>query len=386
MEARELGLDAGRLERLTDAIGQDVRAEQYDGAVVLVARRGEVVLHEAVGFADRASGRIASTDDVFFLFSVTKTFTAGLVLRCVERGELQLTTPIAEVIPEFGVKGKQRVTVAQLLCHTGGMPPDLPLGLPFDRFGDLEAVALAVCDQPLLARPGHLVSYSPIGAYAVLGEVVRRVDGGARTFGQIMQDELFAPLGMKNCSMGLRADLASRISPVVVRDRSPGLFPPEALEAWNVLVTESSEIPGGGAVCDAHDLFRWAEALRCGGELDGARILSPALLQLATTNHTGTEPNHLFDSVCEARGWDDFPAYIGLGFFLRGEGIFPMPFGLTASSNTFGGLGAGSTMFWVDPQRELVFVCLTTGLIEDSRNFERLQRLSDLVQAAVVDP
>ena len=61
-----------------------------------------------------------------------------------------------------------------------------------------------------------------------------------------------------------------------------------------------------------------------------------------------------------------------------------MPFGLTASSGTFGGLGAGSTLFWVDPERDLLFVCLTTGLLEESRNFERLQRLSDLALAAAV--
>ena len=62
-----------------------------------------------------------------------------------------------------------------------------------------------------------------------------------------------------------------------------------------------------------------------------------------------------------------------------------MPFGLTASPRTFGGLGAGSTMFLVDPERELVFVCLTVGLVEESRNFDRLQRLSDLVFSAITD-
>jgi CubicO group peptidase (beta-lactamase class C family) len=62
-----------------------------------------------------------------------------------------------------------------------------------------------------------------------------------------------------------------------------------------------------------------------------------------------------------------------------------MPFGATASSGSFGGLGAGSTMFCVDPERELAFVCLTTGALEDSRNFERMQRLADLVLASIVD-
>ena len=64
------------------------------------------------------------------------------MLRRVDRGEIQLITPVSEVIPEFGVKGKQHVTVAQLLSHTGGVPPELPF-VAIDRFGDTEAVALA---------------------------------------------------------------------------------------------------------------------------------------------------------------------------------------------------------------------------------------------------
>ena len=384
METREMGLDASQLERVTEVIEADVGAERYDGAVVLVARHGQVALHEAVGFAERASNRRAKIDDVFHLFSVTKTFTAALVLRCVEHGQVQLTTPVAEVIPEFAVKGKQRVTVAQLLTHTGGMPAELPF-IPIDLLGDTPAVALAVANQALQAKPGRIVSYSPIGAFAVLAEIVRRIDGGSRPFRQILDAELFAPLGMKSTSLALRPDLASRRAPVVVRDRTPGIIPPEALESINVLQTDTFEMPGGGALGTAHDLSRWAEMLRRGGELDGVRILSPALLKLALTNHTGDETNHIFDGMCEARGWDQFPANLGLGFFLRGVGIFPMPFGLTASSDTFGGLGAGSTMFWVDPQRDLIFICLTTGVLEDSRNFERMQRLSDLVLAAVTD-
>ena len=85
MNARELGFDEGRLERLVSTIEADVGAERYDGVVVLVARRGQNVLHEAVGFAERSSGRRARTDDVFCLFSVTKTFTAAAVLARVDR-------------------------------------------------------------------------------------------------------------------------------------------------------------------------------------------------------------------------------------------------------------------------------------------------------------
>jgi len=377
-------MDADRLDRIRETIEADVAAERYDGAVVLVARRGQLAYHEAVGFAHRDSQRAASTADVFHLFSITKTFTAAAVLQCVDRGQLRLTTPIAEVIPEFASKGKQRITVAQLLSHTGGMSPDLPFIAP-DQLGDTSAVAAAVCEQALLATPGTIVSYSPIGAFAVLAEVVRRADGGHRSYREILAQELFAPLGMRDTSLALRPDLKGRIAPVVVRDPTPGIMPPAALESINVMYHESFEMPGGGAIGTAYDLFRWGEALRRGGELEDARILSPALLALALSNQTGDRVNHIFDGMCEARGWAPFPAYLGLGFFLRGEGVFEMPFGLTASASTFGGLGAGSTVFWVDPVRELVFVCLTTGVLEDSHNFERLAKLGDLALGAIID-
>ena len=232
MSARSLGFDETRLEHLVRTIEADVARERYDGAAVLVARRGEIALHEAVGFAERASERKARTDDVFCLFSVTKTFTSAAVLARVDRGEIQLTTPIAEVLPEFGVKGKQRVNVGHLLTQRGGMSSELP-PIPIDKLGDLETVAAAVCDQPLLSAPGKLVSYSPIGAHAVLGELVRRLDGGSRSFREILADEIFGPLGMKDTALGVRADLAARRVPIVVRDRSPGLFVPELLEALN---------------------------------------------------------------------------------------------------------------------------------------------------------
>jgi len=379
-----LGLDPGRLARIGEGIAADLAAENYDGAVVLVGRRGEVALHEALGFAERSTQRRAKIDDVFHLFSISKTMTAVAVLVLADRGALRLTDPVAEFIPEFAAKGKQRVTVGQLLGHTGGIPPDLPFILPQD-LGNTEAVALAVAGQALIAPPGRMVSYSPIGAYAVLGEIVRRVDAAKRPFRRFLAEEVFGPLGMKDTCLSLREDLAARRVPVVVRDRTPAIIPPEALESINVMLTDSFEMPGASAIGTAADLFRWGEALRRGGELDGVRILSPALLEFALRNHSGKQTNRIFDSMCEARGWEPYPANLGYGFFLRGSETYTMPFGLTASSATFGGLGAGSTMFWVDPQRELVFVCLTSGTLEDSRNFERMQKLSDLVLASVVD-
>ncbi|HJP40078.1 MAG TPA: serine hydrolase domain-containing protein [Dehalococcoidia bacterium] len=384
MEAALDGMDGARLDRITKVIAWDIEQEQYDGAVVLVARRGKVAYHQAIGFAERKTQRPATIDDVFCLFSVTKTFTAVALLQCVDRGDIRLFTPVADVIPEFGTKGKQHVTVAQLLNHTAGLSSDLPMMDPA-KIGDTTAVALAVADQPLKTTPGRIVSYSPVGAFAVLGEIVRRLDGGSRPVRQILAEDIFDPLEMTSTSLTLRPDLAERRSPVVVRDWTPAIIPPEGLENFNLVQSETYEMPGGGGIGTAQDLFLFGEMLRRGGELNGVRILSPALVDLALQNHTGSEVNHIFDGMCETHGWAPFPAYLGLGFFLRGEGLFPMPFGATASSRTFGGLGAGSTMFWVDPARDVTFVCLTTGTLEDSSNFERMHKLSDLALAALTD-
>jgi len=384
MAASELGMNPSRLDRISTSIAADVEAKRYDGGVVLVARHGEVAFHEAVGFAERDRGRAAQVDDVFHLFSVTKTFTAVAVLQAIDRGDLQLHTPVAELIPEFAVKGKQRVTIANLLTHTAGLPVELPFMNPAD-FGDSTKVALAVADQALVTTPGRIVSYSPIGAFAVLGEILRRVDSQSRSVRTILAEDLFEPLGMASTSLSLRADLSERLVPAVWRDTTPGIIPPAAIEAINVMQHDSFEMPGGGAMGTALDLFRFADALRDGGTRGGARVLSRPLLDLALTNQTGDEINHIFDGMCEARGWDPFVAFLGLGFFLRGSGLFPMPFGATASPGTFGGLGAGSTMFCVDRERDLIFVCLTAGVLEDSNNFERMARLADLALAAIDD-
>jgi CubicO group peptidase (beta-lactamase class C family) len=377
-----LGFDPARLARVSAAIEDDVARERYDGAVLLVAREGTIVLHRAFGDSDRARARRARRDDVFPAFSITKTFTAVMVLRRVERGELTLDTPVAAIVPEFGVRGKQRITIAHLLTHTSGIAGAPPM-IPLEQFGALETMVAAIADQTLEAVPGSEVSYSALNAHAVLAEVVRRLDGGRRRFRDLLADEILTPLSMRDSWLGARADLADRRVPIVVRDRSPGLFQPDLLEAFNVLLDEESELPAAGLLTTAADLFRFAESLR--GNADLPCLLSPATMRLATTNQTGPHPNRLWSYARELCGWPEFPAFVGLTFWLRGTGTFPTPFGTLASPGTFGHPGAGSTLYWVDRERALTFVFLTAGLIEETRSVERFQRVSDLVIAALND-
>jgi CubicO group peptidase (beta-lactamase class C family) len=337
-----------------------------------------------VGWSDRSARREMEQSSVFLSMSIAKQLTVAIVLNRVERGDLSLTGRVADVIPEFGCLGKENVTLHQLLTHTAGLmfgPPPIDLG----ELGNLEAVVAATCRSRVESVPGTSVHYSALVAHAVMAEMVRRVEGSQRSFRQIVEEDLLIPLGMDDTALGKRPDLGERMCPVVARDRRPGLFEPELLELLGTLIQADWEIPAAGFLTTAADLDRFANMLRGNGALEEVRILSPATIELATRNHTGDRPNQMWAYTAAMRGWDPFPANLGLGFFLRGEGVYPSMFGTLASPGTYGGLGAGSNMFWVDPVKDVTCVFLSTGLIEESYNADRLQRVSDLVHAAVVD-
>jgi CubicO group peptidase (beta-lactamase class C family) len=377
------GLSQDRLLHLKSVIQDDIRAHRYYGAVISVARHGSVGLFESLGHADSAGQRPLSKDSVFSLFSVTKAFTNALIFHAIERGSLALTTKVSAVIPEFSGGLREHITFYHLLTHSSGLPTVFSPkpGMYIDRLPEvIEAICANVhCE----AEPGERVMYSPMVAHALMGETVRRLDQQKRSYRQIVEDELFKPLGMRDTSIGVRSDLRERHIVPHFKDPMPfqhlghsNLGPNGAFEE------EQAEMPWVGAISTVADLTRFAEMLRCGGILDGARIISPALIDQATLNRTGDRPNELYKQLAIARGWQPYPAYIGLGFSLRGEAICHHQFGTLASPRTFGHAGAGSTLFWVDPKLDLTFVCLTAGVLDEAVNVERFQRLSDLAIAA----
>jgi CubicO group peptidase (beta-lactamase class C family) len=382
--ASELGFDEARLGRVARTLEADIAAERCHGASLIVARGGRVALDLTLGFADRAAGKRLAPDAVFTSMSVGKQFTNVLVLSLVERGALQLHAPVADVIPEFAKLGKQRVTLFQLLTHTSGVQSAIP-ALPPDVLTNVEKLSAYACGSALESLPGARVNYSILVAHSVLAAMCLRVDGGGRSFARMLDEELFRPLGMRDTSLGARADLVPRWCPVRAAYKEPGLFAPEALEGMPALIQiPGSEVPAGGYLTTARDMHRFAEMLRRGGELDGARVLAPATIDYCARNHTGELPNELWNYTGGCRGWDPFPAYIGVGFFVRGERPIPGPFGALNSPRTFGGFGAGSTACWIDPARDLTFAFASTGRMEDSFHVERLARLSDQVISALV--
>jgi CubicO group peptidase (beta-lactamase class C family) len=380
--AEKLGFDAGRLDDFAKSVLVSVGGGTFDGARILVARHGELAFDGTFGFADRAAGRPLKPEDVFAVMSLVKSWTTVAALRLIERGDIQLTTRIADVIPEFAANGKQRITLEHVLTHTSGMPLGVPV--PLELMGDLDANMKAIYAMAPQSTPGEVVSYSASVGYAILGDLVRRFDARGRSYRQIMQEDLLTPLRMTSSVVGMRPDLATRRVPIVVTDTAPNVFGVTLLVKMNELLTETAEIPGSGGWSSGADMLRFAEMLRRGGELDGARILSPAMLKLATTIHTGERPNNLYVMMREENLFEASPANLGLGFTIRGSGIHLTPFGTLAAPSAFGALGIGSMVYWVDPERDLSVVMLTAGLIGQYHNYSRFQRWSDMLISSLV--
>jgi CubicO group peptidase (beta-lactamase class C family) len=379
------GFDPLRLARVATRINADIDAGRYHGAALRVARRGEVVLDLTLGHADRAAGRALTKDAAFVSFSVGKQFTNALVLNRIERGDLHLAMQVREVIPEFASRGLREINLFQLLTHTSGLMSAIP-SVPLEVLTNISRLTAWVATQRPESLPGERVNYSIIVAHSVLAEMLRRVDGGQRSFARMIREDLFEPLGMRDTSLGPRADLVARLCPVVACYEEPGMFYPEEVAGvGQVVLMEGAEIPAGGYLTTLNDLHRFAQMLANGGELNGVRLLSPRTLDYCTRNHTGELRNVLFDFARDTRGWQAWPANIGIGFFMRGEGVQPGPMSNFSSARTFCGWGAGSTCFWVDPEQALTFSFLSTGLMEETYHCERLQRLADLVVTSLTE-
>jgi CubicO group peptidase (beta-lactamase class C family) len=113
-------------------------------------------------------------------------------------------------------------------------------------------------------------------------------------------------------------------------------------------------------------------------------VLASHTLEWARRCRTGFKPSESYRRFAESRGWPLMPAYQGLGFSLRGEELGATVFGSFTSPGTFGNSGQGSTLYWVDPERDMTFVGLSTGVMNSGDNIERWQRLSDIAASAAL--
>ncbi len=170
----------------------------FNGSV-LVAENGKVIYKKGLGLANMEWNIPNTPETRFRLGSITKQFTAALILQLVEQGKIKLDGKITDYLPDYRKDTGEKVTVHQLLNHTSGIPSYT--GLP-GFFNDVSRNPYTVDDfvkkyasKDLEFEPGSKFSYNNSG-YFLLGAIIEKVTG--QTYEKVLREKILDPLGMKN--------------------------------------------------------------------------------------------------------------------------------------------------------------------------------------------
>src|SRR5699024_7615510 len=176
-----------------------------------VSRDGDTGVDLWGGLADAESGRPWTRDTLVNSFSLTKTMTTLVVLRLIDRGELDPEAPVARYWPEFAAAGKKDVLLRHVLGHTSGVAGWVEPVTMHDLY-DVAHTAELLAEQQPWWQPGDGSGYHAISFGHLIGEIVRRVTGA--TLGTVLREEFTAPLGA-DYWLGAADCLAGRVATLV---------------------------------------------------------------------------------------------------------------------------------------------------------------------------
>jgi CubicO group peptidase (beta-lactamase class C family) len=366
----QVGLSSERLARVTELIESRIDDGSISGAVTLIARNGQVAHLQAHGLADIEAGVPMRTDSIFRIASMTKPVAAAAIMILVEEGRIRLNDPVSRFIPAFadakvavtqgggsgGFGGRgggepdyytvppaRPLTIVDLLTHTGGVMSGAAgnsVGGPlFDQREDLGlGWAERLAGAPLDFQPGSRWSYSGLGGFDVLARIVEIVSD--QTFEAFLNDRIFEPLGIED--IGFWATDAQRAR--LVGNYSRGQNGLEPSSNPDMLQSRRYFSGSGGLIATAEGYSRFAMALANGGAHGGARILSPASVELMTAP--------VIPDTLPGRS-------AGEGYGLGGRVVTDPAARLSLlSAGSYGWSGAYGTHFWVDPDKNLVAILM----------------------------
>ncbi len=346
-----------RFRSAFDILLEGLSRHAFPGAAVAITHRERLIALKGVGhFTYDDDSPAVQADTVYDLASVTKVVaTATMAAILYERGQLQLTTPLVSVLPEFGGSDprRARITFQMLLSHSSGLPAYVRL---FETARGYAAMREAALRVPLVAEPGVHSEYSDIG-FLILSLAITRITQWG--FSSLCAHDIFRPLGMSHTLFRPHPKMRAAIPPTEKVPGYPGSLIQGEVHDENARAMGSADPGHAGLFAPALDVARFAECMLAGGE-PILRSETVALFTRRQDSPAGTS---------RALGWDT-PSP-------------PSQSGRYFSPRSFGHLGYTGTSLWIDPVRQLSVTLLTNRTWPD-RTSQLIKQLRPAFHDAVV--
>ena len=368
------GFSSKRLTRVRDVLARHVDAGYAPGAVVVLARHGEVHI-EATGnlaFEGEGSRTPMAADTICRLGSMTKPIVAACAMTLVEDCTLRLDDPVDELLPELAemtvladpngplddtVPAKRPITLRDLLTFTLGTgivlaePGTVPISDALDALEPAGAVPSPdewirrLGSLPLVYQPGERWMYHI--AADVTGVLIARATG--MSFGDALRERICEPLGMKDTAFSVGGESIGRLATAYARDDATGEVVVEDGPDGHWSRPPAFEGGGGGLVSTADDFLAFASALLAGGTHHGERVLSRPSVTLMTSDH-------LTPAQKAVSGfWPGYLDDIGWGF---GMSVRTRRTHLGPSVGSYGWPGYYGTAWYNDPAEDLTTILM----------------------------
>jgi CubicO group peptidase (beta-lactamase class C family) len=363
-----------RFAAVRAAFEENFRSNGEVGAAVALFLDGKPMVDLWGGWADGARTKPWRKDTIVNMNSVAKEVTAILLMRLVDRGQVDLEAPVARYWPEFAAAGKDKLTVLQLMAHLSGLPSVEPVqrGIAYHWDRMVAALASQPPQWPIGTPCYHAFTYGHL-----IGEIIRRVSG--QSVGQFLRAELCEPFGF-DYHIGLTPEEDARRAEFL---RDPNHANMRGIEKLETVFARSfavvgvdedfnspdwrfRELPSVNGHGNARAIAKLCAALANGGSLDGFTVLSRKALDAAVTEQWWAEEK--MGRIMR----------MGLGLLLNGvarEGGFNMG----PNPESFGFFGAGGHVGIADPVAKIGF-CYTMNAMNAARDFGH--RANAMIEAA----
>ena len=399
------GLDAGRLERITEHLNRAyIEPGKIPGCQTVVYRHGAVGYFSSLGSMDLERGKPVADDTIWRIYSMTKPITGVALMSLYERGLFRLNDPVDRFIPEWRdlkvsvrqpdgskqlVEPERPMTVRDALMHMTGLGWGVEGPLVMDNFlqamatlrggreGTLQTMIDNLADKPLVFHPGTRWLYGV--STDVCGRLVEIISG--QRFDDYLRATIFEPLQMHDTAFHVPDSEIDRFAASYGRRKDKTLKLLDNPERSTYREQPNFLSGGGGLVSTTEDYLRFCRMLLHGGELDGKRVLGRKTIELMSMNHLpggGELREFALPGGYGETGFD------GVGFGLTmAVGLGPVATQSVGSTGDYYWGGAASTIFWIDPAEDLVAIFMTQ--LMPSGSFDFRGQLKSIIYPAIVD-